>query len=313
MHSIFYSLFVIHFGFILFPHQTNGLGVRYNSIVIFGDSNSDPGNVFNMTNFLIPPSPYYKGRYSNGPVWSEKLNFPNVRNYAYGGATTDNELIQGYTGSRIPVPGVRQQIVNYSRTGHLEKVNFNLILYVIWAGGNNYIYNPNGSSYNITKSLLNATNDLISLGAKHIVLFNQVPLGAVPYFRTLGSSSALNYLVTQFNSNFSAEISILQNKNKDKTLEVFDLYSLISDIISRSSSYGISNTVDRCWNGSSSAESVCANPDSYVFFDGIHFTSRIHQFIANKFQKYLSSSADKFHCSSFMFLVYIYTVRFLFL
>ena len=59
----------------------------YNNIYVFGDSLSDMGNLFNATTatqeFLsgfgldfpvLPPSPpYFEGRFSNGPVWVEKL------------------------------------------------------------------------------------------------------------------------------------------------------------------------------------------------------------------------------------------------
>lgn len=49
----------------------------------FGDSLSDPGNIYNVTNFarwfdssipVIPSSPpYYEGRFSNGPIWVDYL------------------------------------------------------------------------------------------------------------------------------------------------------------------------------------------------------------------------------------------------
>ncbi|PSB12300.1 phospholipase [Pleurocapsa sp. CCALA 161] len=59
----------------------------FDKIYIFGDSFSDPGNIFNSSTFLqpfeellgrdipvTPPSPpYFEGRFSNGPVWTENL------------------------------------------------------------------------------------------------------------------------------------------------------------------------------------------------------------------------------------------------
>jgi phospholipase/lecithinase/hemolysin len=58
----------------------------YSNIYVFGDSLSDTGNLFNVTSFaqesqalsgvlpVIPPSPpYFEGRFSNGPLWIEKL------------------------------------------------------------------------------------------------------------------------------------------------------------------------------------------------------------------------------------------------
>ena len=55
----------------------------FSKIYTFGDSLSDPGNIFNLTTSVqpleldipvIPPSPpYFEGRFSNGPVWVENL------------------------------------------------------------------------------------------------------------------------------------------------------------------------------------------------------------------------------------------------
>ncbi|CAF4695944.1 unnamed protein product [Rotaria sp. Silwood2] len=71
---------------------------------------------------IVPP--YFEGRFSNGPVWIEKLGVSNIKNYAYGGAATDNDFIQGYTASdTIPVPGVRQQIKIYFNQTNITTVN----------------------------------------------------------------------------------------------------------------------------------------------------------------------------------------------
>jgi phospholipase/lecithinase/hemolysin len=59
----------------------------YSKIYVFGDSTADIGNVFNTSTFLqpfeellgrdipvTPPSPpYFEGRFSNGPIWTENL------------------------------------------------------------------------------------------------------------------------------------------------------------------------------------------------------------------------------------------------
>ena len=85
---------------------------RFKSIVIFGDSYSDNGNVYKLSNRAWPLSPpYYRGRYCNGLNWVDQLKVPGVSCYAYGGATTDNTIVQGFGGPQsIPVPGIRQQI-----------------------------------------------------------------------------------------------------------------------------------------------------------------------------------------------------------
>ncbi|HAA27521.1 MAG TPA: hypothetical protein DCE56_07360, partial [Cyanobacteria bacterium UBA8553] len=58
----------------------------FSKLYVFGDSLSDPGNIYNSTTFVqpiewlfgvdipvIPPPPYYEGRYSNGLIWADYL------------------------------------------------------------------------------------------------------------------------------------------------------------------------------------------------------------------------------------------------
>lgn len=80
--------------------------------VVFGDSLSDPGNLFAATAGAKPPAPYVGGHFSNGPTWAEMIAPPdntffspgvggNV-NYAFGGARTD--ALGGLNGLPV-VPG----------------------------------------------------------------------------------------------------------------------------------------------------------------------------------------------------------------
>ncbi|GIL95130.1 hypothetical protein Vretimale_1206 [Volvox reticuliferus] len=72
------------------------VGKKY-TLVFFGDSLTDPGNVF-AAGGVPDPKIYYKGRFSNGPIWTDLLaktlqatagskSAVQVRNYAYGAAT----------------------------------------------------------------------------------------------------------------------------------------------------------------------------------------------------------------------------------
>ena len=76
----------------------------FDELVVFGDSGSDNGNDHILSGGLVVPSPYFGGRFSNGPLWVERLaerlglGHPTERNplpapseaggtnYAYGGA-----------------------------------------------------------------------------------------------------------------------------------------------------------------------------------------------------------------------------------
>ena len=81
---------------------TTASAQSYTRLVVFGDSLSDNGNLYAVTGGTQPLSPpYYQGRFSNGPVFTELLGFNAGRytagapvtgsvNYAFGGARTDS-------------------------------------------------------------------------------------------------------------------------------------------------------------------------------------------------------------------------------
>ncbi|PHV11466.1 hypothetical protein CSQ89_10875 [Chitinimonas sp. BJB300] len=77
---------------------------RINKIIVLGDSLSDTMNMFNDSEWKLPNrESWYRGRFSNGPVWVEylakELKLP-MYNWAVGGAGSDREesVIPGLTG-----------------------------------------------------------------------------------------------------------------------------------------------------------------------------------------------------------------------
>ena len=91
----------------------------YDRLVVFGDSLSDNGNLYLATGRTTPASPpYFQGRFSSGPVWTELLGFNAANftgpvtgsiNYAFGGSRTD--------ASTTPPPGMLAQLGAYTGRG----------------------------------------------------------------------------------------------------------------------------------------------------------------------------------------------------
>ncbi|KAJ2078758.1 hypothetical protein H4R24_004260 [Coemansia sp. RSA 988] len=68
---------------------------NYPTLYVFGDSLSDIGVLNNLTNGLVPPSPYWEGRFSSGPLWNEyaaRLINYNLYSTAAAGSTLDNDF-----------------------------------------------------------------------------------------------------------------------------------------------------------------------------------------------------------------------------
>ena len=114
-----------------------------NKLVVFGDSLSDNGNLYEYMKHQLPVSPpYFEGRFTNGPVWVEllmKYYYPTDSNahlldYAFGGAgvlendddDSDDELFT-----------LRREMDSYF-LAHQDKADENS-LFVVWIGSNNYL------------------------------------------------------------------------------------------------------------------------------------------------------------------------------
>ncbi|KAF9020348.1 hypothetical protein BGZ52_002650 [Haplosporangium bisporale] len=93
---------------------------RIEQLTVFGDSYSDIHNVYELSKHTWPlPNFYYNGRFSDGPMWPEYLTSATgykLVNHAFGGATSDAKVVQGYSGpdATLAVPGFIQQIQNYN-------------------------------------------------------------------------------------------------------------------------------------------------------------------------------------------------------
>lgn len=120
----------------------------YADIVFFGDSLSDTGNLYAQSQALLgtptPVSPpYYNGRFSNGPVWTEHfasgMGQPNAaapafaggNNYAVAGSTLGSYVLNG---APLPFGTIPEQMNYYLAYPSTPVSSDNL--YVILGGGN---------------------------------------------------------------------------------------------------------------------------------------------------------------------------------
>jgi len=264
--------------------------IPYDTVVCFGDSTSDTGNVYNLTNSSWPPAPFYQGRFSNGPVWIEKLGIPTLLNYAYGSATTDNNLVPGTTEFNTSVPGIRQQIGLYKSKTDLTEVNFDRTLYAVWANGNDYYFNMSLSPSTVVNSLINGIQDLIQIGAKKILILTQIPLQIYPAAQLLNLNDFLSTLTLSHNTDLSNQIANLRSQNPQISFYLHNVSLLITNILNNTSRYGI-NSTQNCWITTNHIiVQLCSTPDTYMFIDEYHFTTRIHQMIADDVKSSIQTS-----------------------
>ena len=266
---------------------------RFNKVIVFGDSFSYTGNDNVETDiFYSTVTHRYQDRYCDGLVWIERLNVPETHSYALPGATSDNEIfpsvreVQG-----VSVPSVRQQIATYVKDARKNQLNITEPLYVIWVGFNDFYRYRTTTPKVIVKGIMKGVEDLLNAGAINLLIFNQPPLQAFPCYQHNNRAEFYAEMTTLFNVEYSRPLAALKKKYPNAALHLFNFHALLTKIVSNKASRKFTNTVDPCWDtmNTFSPRTHCRNPREYVFVDIVHFTSTVHQLIADAIQPFLST------------------------
>ncbi|GAA0654003.1 autotransporter domain-containing protein [Brevundimonas lenta] len=278
----------------------------YNRLVVFGDSLSDNGNLYAASGGTTPTSPpYYQGRFSNGPVFTELLGFNAGRyalgapvtgsiNYAFGGARTDS--------SAFP-PGMRNQLLAYTGAGGTFGPNdlvsvlggANNIFQQIQAfsalpPGNPALLNPQGfvapAATSAAADVNFIVNSVAGAGAGTILVTNLPRLGITPQFNQGPGAAAgplADFAGTTFNTALLNGLMTTAAARPGTNIIMMDLYKISDPLAANPGRFGLTNARDACFNG----VTVCANPDGYLYWDGVHPTAAGHRLIAALADDYL--------------------------
>jgi outer membrane lipase/esterase len=287
------------FAFVLVPFSEALAG--YSGLFVFGDSLSDSGNnaivlTPNLTpvpiagNDFVATFPYASGRYTNAQVWAQLLasSFALSANpsllggtdYAFGGAETGpltpNPLPGGLL-NPFP-PSLETQVAFFlAQRGPLIPGN---ALYVVEGGGENArdaltaTGGCNGSAACIggiirstaagfAADIENIDSKLEAAGAKNLVVWDVPDLGKAPAVLAAGPlASTLGTTIAAAMNN-----ALLGAIGTDPDVKVFDVFSLVNDVIADPGAFGLSNVTDAC------AQFPSCDPSQFLFWDGIHPTS----------------------------------------
>ena len=304
---------------VLFPVKT--FAATFSGIYTFGDSLSDPGNVYNASKQvnsqnpafpIIPPSPpYFNGRFSNGLNWVDYLSkdfglYPTSVtslqtggnpsqgiNFAYGGATT------GTANTIFPtLPGLQQQIGQFTSQFPQSTADPNA-LYIVWAGGNDYL--PTGSGFlpfdkpdTPLKNISTAVTNLAAVGAKNIMVVNLPDLGQVPLTRGMPFSQPLDALTEAHNAGLSQILDLLsQNLGFGVNLIPLDVNTLADQVRANPAQFNLTNVTDACVPDILKPTPICPNPDEYLFWDPNHLTDAGNRLVGNLAYSVLTSKPSE--------------------
>jgi len=258
--------------FIMTISCSTQLGASIDGIVVFGDSLSDVGQVFRFSSGLYPPNPpYFEGRYSNGQVWVEylaqqlSLSMDQMQNFAWGGATTEGS-------GESQVPSLLEQVESATLTEQSLSGN---ALYILWAGANDYLQGQ-GDVTAPVENVMEAIAALTNRGAHVFLVANLPDLGRLPATRGNGSAAGLSALTQAHNQRLQQRIDQFNAQQPDRQILLLDVFALYDAALATPNQFGFTDVTGTCLTGTQ----PCANPDQFLFWDGIHPSTAGHQILA---------------------------------
>lgn len=281
----------------------------FTSMVVFGDSLSDQGNIYDLTSRnpflpLIPPPEYTDGatvgRFTNGQNYIDYLSSSlslsvlpsrlDGSNYAYGGARTDSASIGGIPIGRYSLLDQRDAYFRDLRGAGIDAG----ALHVVYGGSNDVLdiidrlfvdpaYEPLAA---LNTAVTNISDILVSLAAanaKNMLVPNIPNLGLVPLVTNGGNPvMAATELSVLFNKGLASTIDALAAAYPETRVFEFDVFNLFTDAYMDPLGYGFTNVTEACYSlFVKSGGTTCANPSDFLSWDGLHPTTTAHALLAS--------------------------------
>jgi phospholipase/lecithinase/hemolysin len=284
------------------------------AIFVFGDSISDTGNVFLATDRTIPVSPpYFEGRFSNGPVWVERLAamlgfdaapiLAGGTNFAVGGARAGRDVEVVVDQETFTIPSILSQVDLFfgARTNFFDRVIDFFIdrdradsdaLYILFIGGNDIRdvvlgldggLDAMGTMHTAVMHISTAIRGLADEGARTFLVPNLANVGLSPETVAAGLDAVMlaTELTVSFNSELQAALDALEAE-LGITIFRLDTFALLEDIVANPAAFGLTNVTDPCLDGNEFIGGIpCAAPAEHLFWDSMHATAVGHAILAD--------------------------------
>jgi phospholipase/lecithinase/hemolysin len=277
--------------------MTKSNGTQFSNIYVFGDSYSDTGNSHYVTEGKIGET-QGKGRFCNDYIWIDYFacqlglrldncvaegDISESINFAFGGATTGTKNLFPEVVPNLPeLPGLQQQISLFTQ----EKREVTNALYIIWVGAADYAPFVNGipqhtEANQTISNIAKAIRVLGEVGARNILLMNVPDISKTPLanaVKVITSPSQVSKTIELHNQGLkqiSKQISKQMEFQAELNIIHFDVKALVDTMIAYPEKFGFTNTTKAC------SQIPGSNPDDYIFWDVVHFTSKANQILAN--------------------------------
>jgi phospholipase/lecithinase/hemolysin len=272
---------------------------NFDQLVVFGDSLSDTGNLFQALGGAFPPSPpFFNGRFSNGPLWLEYLapelglQPSQITNFAFSGATSGRGNIASLSAGQDlgQLPGVLDQVDLFAgqlaATGQSANPN---ALYVVWGGANDFLTLPQDTTDAIqsvidsVENVAQAVTTLAGVGARTIVVPNLADLGVTPLATARNLNTQARVFSTVFNVLLQGTLGDLEQDLGIDIVQV-DVFSLSQALATRPSEFGFTNVTDPLFQ----QPTLPVDAFTFAFADDFHPTTTVHRLIGDTVKRSLS-------------------------
>lgn len=301
----------------------------FKTIIAFGDSLTDVGNVAGITipgNAPLINGYFEETHFSDNVIWIEqvaaflKLPTPtpgrgpvtslppltNGSDWAWGGAEADPGFID-LPSTTEPVPNLLTQVESYLAANKADPNN----LYSIWAGADNFLegdHNP----VEAVDAVVQAIRLLYIGGARHFLVFNLPQLGDTPAAIAGGPAveiAAELYSVTFNKLLKNALFEISQDrrfKGNFYFVDIFTEFVIAIDTVRLGGTYtpsffvpgppvAISNVTGL---GLIFFQTTGTFPTNFLFWDGVHPTTQGHQVVAGLVLQALKHKGSSSLCAA---------------
>ncbi|CAI2184432.1 9186_t:CDS:2 [Funneliformis geosporum] len=262
----------------------------FGKFIVFGDSISDVKNYYKASNGLFPSNGYYDGRFSDGLLWCDWLSkFLNttMKNYAFGGAGVDSDLIAPSQMISLNftfiIPGIKQQVESFLVNTKIND-DYTNTLFSLWSAGNDYLsLNFKLNPEIIVNSLSSSIQRLITtVGASYFLIMNMSDVRKSPRFNSKSDETKelIHSTIIRHNELLS---SMVTNLSKDYNIQIYfiNTYEIFDRAMTKKGQglLGITNIVDACQPVPVISLPIC---DKYFWFENIHPTRVVHKAFADE-------------------------------
>ena len=271
------------------------------AIIVFGDSISDNGNKYKLYHIPVSP-PYWHGRYSNGPVWTEILayrlnlikdpqknpNYPRTelfQDYAFG----QSVVLESNLSPRDKTKTLLAQVNEYLKQA--PSANLQNTLVILWDGANDFkaphcINDPFACVKEMIHLHSRIVMSLYDKGIRHF-LFLTIPNVTITPEAQFGlddrGRQEIAELIKYYNHSLIQSVEYLNFLKEDAHFMISD-----SNIFIENAKHNFSNPFKlACYDnkgiydrtmGTICPEDTQAN---YFFWDWTHTTETVHHLLAD--------------------------------